>query len=453
MIIFLAAAAGFMEFLDGTIIFTALPRMGQVFGATPVAMNLAVTAYLLAAAIALPAASWAAERHGLRRVYAAGIALFTLASLLCSLCDGLTGFVLARILQGVGGGAMVSLGRQAVLRATPKDRLVQAIGTIVWPGLVAPVIGPALGGFIVTHADWRWIFYINIPLGLAGFGLALKLMPAHSPAAARRFDAPGLALLALTLLCLVGGSDLIGTSWPGTAAALGGTLLFGWALLGHSRRAREPLLDISALRHVCFSVSTLDGSWMRISINSAPFLLPLFFQLGLGYRPDQSGLLLLALFAGNLLMKTATTRLLRTFGFRNLMLVNGVLASASLAGCAVFTPATPLAVMVPLLFLGGLTRSMQFTCLNTLQFADVPQEEIPAANALGALAAQMGLGFGPAFGALCLNMVRALGGEASPSAGDFRIALVLTGGLALVGTLGSLRLPPTAGAHVSGHRT
>ncbi|WP_298282488.1 MFS transporter [Acidocella sp.] len=452
MIVFLAAAAGFMEFLDGTIIVTALPRMGAAFGVTPVAMNLAVTAYLLAAAISLPAATWAAERYGLRRIYAAGIALFTLASLLCSACDGLTAFVLARILQGVGGGAMVSLGRQAVLRTTPKALLVHAIGAIVWPGLVAPVIGPALGGFIVTHADWRWIFYINIPLGLAGLVLALRLMPAHSPAAARRFDATGLLLLGLTLLFLAGGSDLVGTSWPGTAAALGGTLLFGWALLRHSRRAAQPLLDVSALRHLCFSVSTRDGTWMRISINSAPFLLPLFFQLGLGYRPDQSGLLLLALFAGNLLMKTATTQMLRKFGFRDLMLVNGALASASLAGCAVFTPATPLAVMVPLLFLGGLTRSMQFTCLNTLQFADVPPEEIPAANALGALAAQLGLGFGPAFGALCLNVVRALDGHATPSAGDFRIALVLSGVLALAGTLGSLRLSPSSGDNVSGHR-
>jgi MFS family permease len=317
-IVFLVAGAAFMEMLDGTAIVTALPRMGQVFGVTAVAMNLGITAYLLAVAVCLPASGWAAERYGVRRVFAGGLVLFTLASLFCAFSQSLGEFVGARVLQGMGGSAMVSVGRLAVLRVTPKPQMVHAIGTIIWPGLIAPVVGPALGGFLVTYISWRWIFAINLPLGLLALAAALRLMPTGHEAQARGLDLRGLALLGLVLATLVGGANGLGDGDVYSLWALVASAVLAGLTWWHCRRHPAPLLQFAALRHRSFSVGVVDGSAFRIAINSAPFLLPLFFQLVLGYNAFHAGLLLLALFAGNLLMKTSTTRTLRAFGFRRI---------------------------------------------------------------------------------------------------------------------------------------
>jgi MFS family permease len=426
-IVVLVAGASFMEMLDGTAIVTALPKMGHAFGVTAVSMNLGITAYLLAVAVCLPASGWAAERYGVRRVFAGGVALFTLASLLCALSQGLGEFVGVRVLQGVGGSAMVSVGRLAVLRETPKQQLVHAIGAIVWPGLIAPVVGPALGGFLVTYASWRWIFAINLPLGLLALAAALRLMPVGNGAPGRGLDLRGLVLLGLALVL--------------------GSLT--WA---HCRRHPAPLLQFETLRHRSFSVGVVGGSAFRIAINSAPFLLPLFFQLVLGYDAFHAGLLLLALFAGNLLMKAATTRALKTFGFRRILTVNGALAAVSLAACAVFDTSTAVWSVALVLFLGGLSRSLQFTALNTLQFADVPQAEMGPANTLSNLAQQLSMGLGPAFGGLCLDLGTAFGHRMVPNLSDFRLAFLISALLALAGVAGSFRLTPDSGVAVSGHK-
>jgi EmrB/QacA subfamily drug resistance transporter len=451
-IVVLVAGASFMEMLDGTAIVTALPKMGHAFGVTAVSMNLGITAYLLAVAVCLPASGWAAERYGVRRVFAGGVALFTLASLLCALSQGLGEFVGVRVLQGVGGSAMVSVGRLAVLRETPKQQLVHAIGAIVWPGLIAPVVGPALGGFLVTYASWRWIFAINLPLGLLALAAALRLMPVGNGAPGRGLDLRGLVLLGLALAALVGGANSLGDGnrhalWTLAAAVVLGSLT--WA---HCRRHPAPLLQFETLRHRSFSVGVVGGSAFRIAINSAPFLLPLFFQLVLGYDAFHAGLLLLALFAGNLLMKAATTRALKTFGFRRILTVNGALAAVSLAACAVFDTSTAVWSVALVLFLGGLSRSLQFTALNTLQFADVPQAEMGPANTLSNLAQQLSMGLGPAFGGLCLDLGTAFGHRMVPNLSDFRLAFLISALLALAGVAGSFRLTPDSGVAVSGHK-
>jgi EmrB/QacA subfamily drug resistance transporter len=452
LIVFLVAGAAFMEMLDGTAIVTALPKMGHVFGVTAVAMNLGITSYLLAVAICLPASGWAAERYGVRRVFTAGLALFTLASLCCAMSQGLHEFIGARVLQGVGGSAMVSVGRLAVLRVTPKHQLVHAIGTIVWPGLIAPVLGPSLGGFLVTYASWRWIFAINLPLGLLALTAALRLMPAGDGVRGRGLDLRGLALLGLALAALVGGGNSLGEGDARALWVLAAGAGLAWLTWWHCRRHPAPLLAFGALRHRSFSAAVVGGSAFRIAISTAPFLLPLFFQLVLGYDAFHAGLLLLALFAGNLLMKTATTRTLRAFGFRRIITVNGVLAAASLAACAIFTPDAAVWSVALVLFLGGLSRSMQFTALTTLQFAEVPQAEMGPANTLGNLVQQLSMGLGAAFGGLCLDLGTALGHRAVPDLADFRLAFVLSGLLALAGVVGSFRLAHDAGQAVSGHK-
>lgn len=453
LIVFLVAGAMFMEMLDGTVIVTALPQMGQVFGVSAVTMNVGITAYLLAVAVCLPASGWAAERFGVRHVFAGGLAFFTLASLLCAISQGLNAFVASRVLQGVGGSAMVSVGRLAVLRVTPKHLLVHAIGTIVWPGLIAPVLGPALGGFLVTYTSWRWIFLVNLPMGVVALAASLVIMPAGNSATARKLDIKGLILLGFALAALVGGVNSIGQANFFALPVLGAGMVLTAAMWWHCRRHPALLLDFSAMRHLSFSIGAIGGSAFRVSINSSPFLLPLFFQLVLKDDAFQAGLLLLALFAGNLLMKTATRRALKAFGFRRIITVNGVLSSLSLAACALFAPGIGVCCVAVVLFLGGMSRSMQFTAINTLQFADVPQAEMGSANTLGNLVQQLSMGLGPAFGGLCLEVGMLFGQTAVPDLTDFRLAFLLTALLALTGVAGSFRLAKDAGQTVSGHRT
>jgi EmrB/QacA subfamily drug resistance transporter len=457
LIVTLVAATFFMENLDGTIIATALPQMARSFNVHPADMSLGITAYLLTLAVFIPISGWAADRFGLRTVFASAIAVFTAASVLCATTSTLPAFAAARVLQGIGGAMMVPVGRLAVLRATPKEGLMRAIAIITWPGLVAPVIGPPLGGFITTYSSWRWIFYLNVPLGLIGLLLTLRFIGNERGDATRRFDLPGFALCGIACTTLLYAMELVGRSdadWTlvGVLVAVG--VAAGIASWWHLRRAAHPVVDLSALKVKTFAVAMGGGSLFRIAISAAPFLLPLMFQVGFGMNAFESGLLTLAVFAGNLSMKLVTTPVMRQFGFRPVLIVNGVLAALSLAAMSLLTPTTPKYVIVVVLFASGLSRSLQFTALNTLSFADVPKAQMSGASALSSTLFQMTMGIGVAVGAIALRIGEWLHGHDAHAIGpeDFSVAFLIVAFVGLLGVLDLFGLARDAGALVSGHR-
>ncbi|EUC13505.1 major facilitator superfamily MFS_1 [Burkholderia sp. BT03] len=456
LIVTLVAAAFFMENLDGTIIATALPQMAQSFNVHAVDLSIGITSYLLTLAVFIPISGWAADRFGVRNVFTAALAVFTASSVVCGMTNGLVEFTAARIVQGIGGAMMVPVGRLAVLRATPKDGLMRAISIITWPGLVAPVLGPPLGGFITTYSSWRWIFYLNVPLGILGIVLAWRFIGAEGESQKRPFDGIGFALCGIAGTAIMYAMELLGRSdspWREALAFLAGGFAAGIGALFHLRRSAHPVVDLSAFRVKTFAVAMGGGSLFRVSISAVPFLLPLMFQLGFGMNAFHSGLLTLIVFAGNLSMKLVTTPVMRRFGFRPVLLVNGALAAISIAAMSLLTAATPLVPMAVVLFASGLSRSLQFTAVNTLAFADVPKPQMSGASTLSSTLSQMTMGMGVALGAIALRVAAWLHGHEAQSVtpADFSIAFLLVAAVGLVAIVDVFGLERDAGAHVSGH--
>ena len=451
----LVAGAFFMEFLDGTVIATALPDMARDFGVTAVELNIGISAYLITLAVLIPASGWIADRFGARAIFTLALAIFTLASVFCGLSTEVHIFVAMRILQGVGGALMVPVGRLAVLRTTPKHQLIKAIATLTWPSLVAPIIGPPLGGFITRYASWHWIFFINVPLGLAAIILSLRIIPDIRETERRSFDLSGFITTSVAMVSLVTAMERLGDRqpqiWPTLAlAALGfGCLLYS---IRHFRRAVAPMVRLDALQVPTFRVTMYGGSLFRASISAVPFLLPLLFQVGFGMDPFHSGLLVLAVFVGNLTIKPATTPLIRWLGFRRLLLINGALNVCSLLACALLTPQTPVWAIMLILYLGGVFRSIQFTGVSTLAFADVPAAQMSDANTLFSTASQLAVGLGITLGAIGIRLGEQVGDwlHLTELPGiSFRLSFVFIALICLVGMIDSLHLAKTAGSSVS----
>ncbi len=451
LIALLVAGAFFMENLDATVINTALPAMAVSFGVQPVDLNIGITAYLLTLTLLIPASGWLADRLGCRRVFMASIVVFTLASLLCALSHSLWQFALARVLQGVGGAMMVPVGRLAVLRNTPKPDLMQAIAMITWPGLVAPVLGPPLGGFITTYASWHWIFLLNLPLGIVALALAWWLIPPQDDVAApSRFDWPGFLLCASSCLLLMSGLEQVGGPgrWSLALPCLLAAALLLAALWRHCQRSHAPLLDLSILRIPTYRTTIAGGSLLRAAINTTPFLLPLMFQLGMGMDAFRAGLLLLILFAGNLGMKVVTSGTLRRFGFRSTLLLSGVSLVVLTLLLATFGPGTPWPWMVLVLLLSGMARSMTFTTLSTLAFVDVPAAQMSHANTLFNMLLRMAYGLGIAIAAIGLRLAESWLPQAGALA-HYHFAFVVLAGLTLLALWDVWQLPGTAGQLLS----
>ncbi len=444
----LVGGAFFMELLDGSIVNTALPAIAHAFSVDAVDLNPAVSAYLLTVAVFILPSGWLAERYGARLVFTGAIALFTLSSVLCGLAKGPGKLIAARMLQGVGGAMMVPVGRLVVLKTTAKPDLMRAIAVLTWPALTAPLLGPPLGGLIAGLFSWRWIFLLNLPLGVVAMALAWRLVPALR-GEARPFDWLGFLLgaaLCAAITVLLELLSLPDASAPWLLALTAASVGLGVALAMHMRGHPHPLLSLAPMAVPSFKITMLGGFAMRMFISTLPFLLPLLFQLGFGLDPFRAGLMVLALFAGNVGIKPGTSWILRRWRFRTVLVANGLFQAATMVGCALLTPTVPVAVTVVLLVLSGASRSLQFTALNTLTFAEVPPHWTAAANTLFSLGFQFSVGMGVAVGAVALRLAGPDGVGPAAFQGAFLGIAVLMAASSLSGLL----IAPDAADAVAG---
>ncbi len=456
----LVAGAFFMENLDATIIAPAAPSIAADFGVAPVQINVAMTAYLLTVAVLIPASGWLADRFGARAVFCLAITIFTIASVGCAAAPTLGVLTVARVFQGIGGAMMVPVGRLVVLRSTDKSELIKAIAYLTWPALVAPVLAPPLGGLLSEFASWRWIFLINVPLGLVGLFLALRLVPDVRADQPRRLDWRGFLLTAAGVAALVIGLEGIGTGQIGTGPniafviiALGTALLVLAGDVGYLLRARHPLLDLRTLKIHSLRAAVAGGTVFRLVISAIPFLLPLFFQVGFGWSAAQAGGIVIALFAGNVGIKPLTTPLMRALGIRTVLLIALALSIVCLLAMGLLQATTPLAVIVVVLAVSGVFRSVGFSAYNSVAFADVPADRMTHANTLHATLQELGAGLGIAVGALLVRLGDPVGqalGLADDPGTPYRVAFVLLGAIMLVPFVEAVLMPASAGGAVTG---
>ena len=447
----LVAGAFFMEILDATIITPAIPLVAASFDVDPIDVNLAITAYLVTVAVLIPASGWLSDRLGTRRVFITAIAVFTLASIGCAASVSLPMLVAMRIVQGIGGALMVPVGRLLVLRSTAKVDLVRAIALLTWPALMAPVVAPVLGGAIATYGSWRWIFIVNIPLGIIGFLLALKLIRGEGHVNPVPLDWRGMAALgtgiAATLIALEG-IRVQGTNWAHVAAGGAVAATAMTVAVWHLMRYRYPLVELRVLRVRTLRITVSAGSLYRLVITAVPFLLPLQFQLTFGWTPLVAGALVTALFAGNIAIKPLTTPLMRRYGIRRVLLVNGVLSVGCFGMLATLDVTTPVAVIALILFVSGALRSIGFTAYNSVAFADVDAAELAHANTLNAAVQELAAGIGIAVAAVLLGAFTPISHTASQA---YSWTYATLGLLIAVTLIETLRLPREAGDAVSRH--
>lgn len=452
----IVACALFMENLDSSVLATALPSIAASLGESPLKLNLAITSYLFSLAVFIPVSGWVADRFGARTVFRAAIIVFTLGSLLCGLADSFWTLVGARVLQGLGGAMMVPVGRMVMLRTIPKSELVRAVTWLTVPALIGPVMGPPLGGFLTTYLSWRWIFWINLPIGLLGVILVTLYIPNIREEKVPPLDWRGFLMSAFGLCGLVFGFETIGRGLL-PDAAVAGLLVVGAIGIGlylrHARRHPHPLIDLSLLKIRTFRAGVAGGFLFRIGVGALPFLLPLMLQLGFGLTAFQSGMVTFASAAGALTMKMAAGPILRRLGFRRVLIGNALLSGTFIGICGLFRPDMAYPLMFGLLLLGGFFRSLQFTSINTLSISDIDNPRMSRATSFTSMMQQLSLSAGVAVGAMVLHGTVSYGGGLEQIRADsFMPAFIVVGATAMLSAIVFLRLPHDAGAEVSGHR-
>ena len=447
------AVALFMENMDSTVIATSLPAIAHDIGTSPIALKLALTAYLVSLAIFIPISGWMADRYGAKNIFRAAIGVFIVGSVACAISGSLAEFVGARFLQGMGGAMMTPIARLVLVRATPRSELVGAMSWLVVPALVGPLVGPPVGGFITTYFTWHWIFIINVPIGIVGMVLATIYLPRIDAPQPRKLDVTGAILSGIGASGIVFGLSVV--SLPALPPIVGIVtvavgIVAAVAYFFHARRVEHPLLSLDLFRKQTFAASVLGGGLFRLGIGAVPFLLPLMFQVGFGLTPFESGMLTFVSAIGALGMKFATTRLFRAFGFRRSLIAGSLVAAVTVAINGAFTPDTPHLVIMGLLLVGGFIRSMFFTGINVLAYAEVSEEDTSRATPIVTVAQQISIALGVALAGGILEVTTQFHGGGLGLT-DFHIAFFIIGGVCAFSALWYVRLPADAGSAISGH--
>jgi EmrB/QacA subfamily drug resistance transporter len=455
LISLIVACAMFMQNMDSTIIATALPVIARSLGESPLRLNVAITCYLLSLAVFVPISGWTADRFGARRVFSAAIVVFMLGSIGCGLSQTLPFLVLSRIVQGMGGAMMVPVGRLVLLKTVPRSELVRAMSYVSLPALIGPVTGPPLGGFIATYGSWRWIFFINIPIGLIGIALVNLFIEDFREIGRRPFDFRGFMLTGVGLAALALGFETIGRGALPAAVTVGllaAGLLCMVFYVRHAKRVEFPVIDLALMRIPTYAAATIGGFLFRMGLGALPFLLPLMLQVGFGLSALNSGLLTFASAAGAMTMKIGVNTIIRALGFRVVLVGNAVISAGFLFVYAFFQPSTPHMVIFIALLAGGFFRSLQMTSINSLSYADVPPAMLSRATSLTSMCQQLSQTAGVAIGALLLYLLLAARGEAELTPLDFSLAFAGVGVVGMLSVPFFLRMSPDAGAEVSGRR-
>jgi EmrB/QacA subfamily drug resistance transporter len=449
------AVALFMENMDSTVIATSLPAIAADIGAEPISLKLALTAYFVALAIFIPLSGWMADRFGARNIFRWAIAVFVIGSILCAFSYSLETFVGSRFLQGMGASMMTPIARLVLVRATPRGELVRAMAWLTIPALIGPLTGPPVGGFLTTFLSWQWIFWINVPIGIAGIVLATIYLPRIETRTPRPIDFPGFVLAGMAFAGIIFGLSVI--SLPAIPTVAGYIAVAvgcgaGLAYWRHTRQTAHPLLDPRLFRNRMFRSAILGGSLFRIGVGATPFLLPLMLQLAFGLSPFESGLITFIGAIGAISSKLVAERLFAGFGFPRVLSFASIGACMLLAINGTFTPETSHLFLYLVLLVTGLLRSIFFTGVNALGFADVDEREASQATAITAVSQQLAIAFGVAVagGALELSSRLTAGGELGLD--DFHTAWFVVAGVSLLSALPFLRLSPDAGGDISGHR-
>jgi EmrB/QacA subfamily drug resistance transporter len=448
----IVAVALFMEQMDSTVIATSLPTIALDIGTNPLSLKLAITSYLLSLALFIPASGWIADRFGARTIFRAAIGVFVVGSIACSFGYSLTWFVCARILQGIGGAMMTPVGRLVLVRTIDRRALVDAMAWVTVPALIGPVLGPPIGGFITTYLTWNWIFLVNVPIGIVGIILVTLFIEDVRVERTDPFDASGFILSGLGVAGLAFGLSILGLEFLPlgyTLAIIACGALFTTAYILHAKRVKAPLLDLTLFELATFRASVIGGFVFRIGLGALPFLLPLLMQLGFHYTPLQSGLITFVSAVGAMAMKTVAANVLRRLGFRTVLVFNGVISIAFLAACATFTPHTPVWLMVMLLLVGGFFRSLEFTSINTIAYAEVPPDRVSRATSLVSVGQQLSISTGVAVGALAVELTSAFRRAPIIEAADFPSAFLIVSAISILAIPMFAGLSRDAGAELA----
>ena len=454
LVALIIACALFMEQMDATILATALPTMARDFHVPATNMSSALTSYLLALAIFIPASGRLADRFGSRTVFRAAILIFVAGSALCGIAPSLPFIMGARFLQGLGGAMMIPIGRLVLLRSVAKEDMVSAMSWLIMPALIGPILGPPVGGAIVTYLDWRWIFYLNLPIGLLGVFLVTRYIGEVRAETPVRADPWGFVLSGVALGCLLFGFEMTSRTGelPVALGLIGIGCVAGALYIRHARHRADPILDLSLMRVPTFRLSLIGGSLTRITQGAQPFLLPMMLQLGFGMTAAASGAITVAGAIGSLMMKGLAPRILRRWGFRRSLIIGGLGASAGYAVCGLFRPDWPVPVIFGVLMVSGFFMSFQFSAYNTIAYDEIPSERMSSATSFYATFQQLMLSLGICVGAASLHVGMLGGGHALPRLGDFTLAFWVVTAVSASATIWNARFAADAGAGMSGHR-